>query len=126
MWCVRIQSFRQSGLLCLENRITLDVNPVGRARWEMAALAVFCEGSCDLLIGCVAFVKRPSPTLSPKRIAREPSFLVLDHDEPHFRSLCPMSLPSRQETVIGPKDFLDEHGSIRKLASLAVMLSGAR
>src|SRR5688572_7337633 len=113
-------------LLLGENWITLDINPVCCLRRDVAAQAISLVVSCDLLIGRIGFEKGPSPAVTPERIAGIASFFVFDHDEPLYRSRCPMRVPGRQFAVIGPEDFFDEHGSIRKLASLAVILSRAR
>src|SRR4030095_8290860 len=113
-------------LLRGENRITLDINPVCCLRRDVAAQGIYFEVSCDLFIGRIGFEKGPSPAVTPERIAGIASFFVFDHDEPHFGSRGPMPLPGRQCAVIGPEDFFDEYGSIRELASLAVILSRAR
>src|SRR5262247_211656 len=113
-------------LLRRENGITLDIDPVCCLCRDVAAQTIFFVVSCDLLIGRIGFEKGPSPAVAPERIAGIASFFVFDHDEPLFRSRGPMRVPSRQCAVIGPEDFFDEYGSIRELASLAVILSRAR
>src|SRR5262249_4781965 len=49
-----------------ENRITLDVNPVGVLCRDVAAEAVFLEVSGNLRIGRVGLEKRPSPPVAPE------------------------------------------------------------
>src|SRR5262249_16416524 len=113
-------------LLRFEDRVTLDVNPVGCLRRDVAAKAVFFKVSCDLVIGGVGLEKCPSPSIPPQRIAGMASFFVFDHHEPHFRSRGPMYVPGRHFPVICCIDFFNQDGSLSKLPVFAVVLSRAR
>src|SRR5262249_28278102 len=92
-------------LLRFEDRVTLYVHPVGWLRWKMPTQAVFFLIRCYPLSRRIGFVQGPSPSITPQRIAGIASLVVLDHDEPHFRSRSPMCVPRRQLRVIGRKDL---------------------
>src|SRR5262245_46333877 len=92
----------------------------------MTAQAVFLVINRHLLVGRVRLVERPSPSISPQRIASIASFFVFDHDEPHLCSRGPMCVPSCQLRVIASEDLFYQHGSISKLSILAVILGRAR
>src|SRR5262249_33971807 len=54
--------------LRLKNRITLHVYPVGRLSWDVTLNAVFFVVGRHLLIGCIGFEERPSPSIAPQRV----------------------------------------------------------
>ena len=48
----------------------MDIDPVRILCRDTTAQAVFLVVSRDLLIGSIGFEKRPSPSVTPERIAR--------------------------------------------------------
>src|SRR5215467_7316715 len=87
---ISFQTFRSSAyvtscwLLCGENRITLDVNPVCSLRGDVAPYAVFLVIDRHLLVGHVGLEECPSPSITPQGVIGISILVILDHDEPHL------------------------------------------
>src|SRR5260370_33601770 len=92
----------------------------------MTGYAIFLEVSRHLLIGCVGFVKRPSPSIAPQGVIWKAVFFILDHDEPHYRSRSPTRITCRHLSVMRLECLFHHHRAIRELSIFAVILSRAR
>src|SRR5262249_5900998 len=94
-------SFTSCCLLCGENRITLDVNPVCRLGGDVTPHAVFLVIDRHLLVGRVGLEECPSPSITPQWVIGISILVILDHDEPHLCSRGPMGIAGSQLSVIG-------------------------
>src|SRR5581483_6496844 len=110
----------------MENRITLDVNPVVRFCGYMATQAILLVISCDLLIGCVGLKKRPTPTVAPERVVWVAALCVLDQDKPHFCIGSPVSISSAQLRVVRSEDLLHQHSAVSELTILPIVFGSSR
>src|SRR6266853_3593972 len=106
-----------------ENWIALHVDPIRRSCGDVAAQAVFLVVRCDLLVGRVGLEQRPSPSITPQRVAGIASLFAFDHDEPHLCSRGPMCVTRCHLSVVGSEDLFDQDGTVRKLPILSVILS---
>src|SRR5262249_5502168 len=109
-----------------ENRVTLNIDPVGGLGRQVTAYTVLLIVSCDLLLGCVCFVESPSPAVAPQWIAGIESFVVLDHDEPHLRGLGPVRVAGCHRSMVRGRRLFCQHGAIVHLPHFAVVFSRAR
>src|SRR5215467_5911101 len=113
-------------LFRLEDRVALHVYPIVGLSRNVTSQAVFLVVSRDLLIGCVCFEKRPSPSIAPEWVIGIPIFFVLDHDEPHFRLRGPMCVTGCHGSMVGSKDLFHQNRSVGELPILSVVLGCIR
>jgi len=72
---------------------------VGRRGWDATTQAILFVVDRHLPIGCAGFEKCPSPSLTPQWVIGKAVSVILDQDEPHFRSRGPMGISCRQLSV---------------------------
>src|SRR5215813_3014232 len=121
----RLVSALDCCLLRGDNRISLDVHPIGTSCWDVTPQAIFFVVSRYLLVRGVGLEQRPRPSIAPERVPRVASFFVLDHHEPDLRARGPVRVACGHLSVIASKYFLHENRSVSELSGLTIDFSGA-
>src|SRR5215471_8489910 len=88
-------------LLCGQNGITLNVNPVCRLGGDVTPHAVFLVIDRHLLVGRVGLEECPSPSITPQGVTGISILVILDHHEPDLCSRGPMCIAGSHLSVIG-------------------------
>ena len=92
----------------------------------MTVEAIFLEISRHLLVRCVGFEKRPTPSVARQWVLWKAVFCIFNLHEPHLRTRSPICITCRQSSVIRAKYFFNQHRAIGELSIFAVIISCPR